>query len=390
VIRQPAVSGGDAPRVLYLSLETLRPGQASHTHVRTIADGLGAAGLPTRLIAQELAEGAPRDSRIGRLLRYLTLSLRGLAALRSVDVAYVRAHPAALPFSFVARLLGKPVVHEVNGRTADIGVSYGLPGWLTAGLNWVQIVQYRWAAGVVAVTPGLKAWLAAILGRDDTLHLVPNGADGALFRPDAPGGPQIDGDYALFFGGLVAWHGVETMLAAVRQPAWPAALRLVVVGDGQLAPQLRQAAAADPRILALGYLPKTELAGLAARAYTVLCPIEPHGARDEGGVAPLKLFEGMAAGRPVIVTELPFQADLVRRHGCGLVVPTADPVALAEAAATLIRERASADAMGRQGRTAVETLYDWRFRVADTVAVLQNLVAGDRMRRGRRGRLRPD
>ncbi|KUL94122.1 hypothetical protein DK26_20755 [Bosea sp. WAO] len=387
MIGQPAVSGDDAPRVLYLSLETLRPGQASHTHVRTIADGLGANGLPTRLIAQELPDGAPPDSRIGRMLRYVSLTLRALAALKSTDIAYVRAHPAALPFSFVARLLGKPVVHEVNGRTADIGVSYGLPGWVTAGLNWVQIVQYRSAAAVVAVTPGLKAWLAAILGRDETLHLIPNGADGALFQPAAPGGPQIDGDYALFFGGLVAWHGVDTMLAAVRQPAWPAELRLVVVGDGQLAPRVRQAAAADPRILALGYLPKTELAGLAARAFTVLCPIEPHGARDEGGVAPLKLFEGMAAGRPVIVTELPFQADLVRRHGCGLVIPTADPVALAEAAATLVRDRTSADAMGGRGRTAVETLYDWRFRVADTVAMLRNLVVRERRRQGRR--LRP-
>lgn len=384
------MSGDAAPRVLYLSLETLRPGQASHTHVQTIAKGLDAAGLPTRLIAQELVEGAPPDSKIGRLLRYAALSLRALAALRTVDIAYVRAHPAALPFSLAARLLGKPVVHEVNGRTADIGVSYGLPSWVTSGLNAVQTAQYRWAAGLVAVTPGLKTWLAAMLGRDDTLHLVPNGADGALFRPDAPGGPQIGGDYVLFFGGLVAWHGVETMLAAVGQPAWPAGLRLVVAGDGQLGPQLRQAAAADPRILALGYLPKTELAGLAGRALAILCPIEPHGARDEGGVAPLKLFEGMAAGRPVIVTELPFQADLVRRHECGLVIPTAAPAALAAAAASLVRERAAADAMGQRGRTAVETIYDWRYRVADTVAIMRELVSQTRKRRGSRGQFRSD
>lgn len=364
---------GVAPRIVYLSLETLRPGQASHTHVRIIADGLASAGLPTCLIAQELTPGTRSASRLARFTGYLTLSLRALAALRCADLAYVRAHPAALPFSWLARLWGKPVVHEVNGRTADLGVSYKLPNWITTTLSAAQTIQYKWAAALVVVTPGLKDWLGATIGRSERVHLVPNGADGTTFTPEAKGGPKIEGDYALFFGGLVAWHGVDTMLAAVNSPAWPAGLRLVIAGDGQCGPALRKAAARDARIFAPGYLPKPELAGLAANAFAILCPIEAHGARDEGGVAPLKLFEGMAAGRPVVVTDLPFQAELVREQGCGLVVPPADPTALAEALVTLLRNRSDADAMGRRGRSAIETRYDWRFRVADTVDLLRDI-----------------
>lgn len=368
-----ALPGKSAPCVVYLSLERLRPGQASHTHVRIIADGLAAADLPTRLIAHEAAEGAAPDSRLRRLARYVTLSFRALAALPSADIAYVRAHPAALLFSFIARLLGKPVVHEVNGRPADIGVSYGLPRWTTAVLSSFQIAQYRWAAGLVAVTPGLKTWLAAVTGRSDNLHLVPNGADGTVFRPDAAGELPIAGDYVLFFGGLVAWHGVDAMLASARLPAWPSDVRLVIAGDGQRSPEVQSAAEADSRIVAPGYLPKAALAGLAARALAILCPIERHGARDEGGVAPLKLFEGMAAGRPVIVTDLPFQADLVREHDCGLVIPAAAPASLATAVAALARDKEAADAMGKRGRIAIETQYDWRFRVTDTVTLLRDL-----------------
>lgn len=358
------------PRIVYLSLETLRPGHAAHTHVRTIADGLAAAGLPTVLVARDVPAGAGPGSRLLRFAGYLTLSVRALAALRKADIAYVRAHPALLPFAWLARLLGKPVVHEVNGRTADLAVTYGLPGWVTAALSSAQTRQYIWAAALVAVTPGLKDWLAAIVGREDRLHLVPNGADGAMFRPGAAATRVIEGDYALFFGGLVAWHGIDTLLAAVKSPAWPPGLQLVVAGDGQRGPALRKAAESDSRIVALGYLPKDELAGLAARAFCILCPIESHGARDQGGVAPLKLFEGMAAGRPIIATELPFQADLIRRYDCGLVIPAAAPEALAEAAAMLLQDRAGADAMGRRGRAAIETEYDWRFRIADTVRLL--------------------
>lgn len=360
-------------RAVYLSLEALVPGQASHTHVRTIADGLGAHGIPTTLIAQEIAPGARRPI-LARLALFARLTLAGLHALRQADVAYVRAHPFALAFAFGARLMGKPVVHEINGRTDDIGVTYGLPAALTGILRAMQHRQYRRAAALVAVTPGLAEWATGIVAGTVPVHVVPNGADGTTFRPDAPlEGEAIAGPYVLFFGGLVAWHGLATMLAATREDDWPEGVRLIVVGDGPGRDEL--AAAVSQRIIAAGYRPRTEVAGLAARALGVLCPIEGHGARAQGGVAPLKLFEGMASGRPVIATDLPFQGDLVREVGCGLVIPAGDTKALAQAVARLAADPAAADAMGRAGRHAVETRFDWRYRVVDVAMILRGSCA---------------
>lgn len=371
----PALPPEGAPRVVYFSLERLRPSQASYTHVRVIAEGLNAEGVPTRLVAVEAGPQQPSRSRLGRLTSYLSLTRHALRALKDADIAYIRAHPAAVVFSLIARLRGKPVVHEVNGRTEDIGVTYGLPRWVTQLLNAVQIAQYRWAAGLIAVTPGLQDWLASLLGSDAKLHLVPNGADGKRFHPAATGGPAIEGRYALFFGGLVAWHGIDTMLAALRHQDWPEGVKLVIAGDGPGAPEVRAAAKQETRLIAPGYLPSSELAGLAARAFVILCPINNHGSRNLGGVAPLKLFEGMASGRPVIATDLPFQAELVRAHQCGLVIPPADPAALARAVKVLVGDDPRADEMGRNGRRAVETEFDWRYRVADTVAVVRGVFA---------------
>lgn len=355
-------------RAVYLSLEALVPGQASHTHVRTIADGLPNEGVATTLIAQEIAPGQRRPI-LARLALFARLTLAGLKALRQADVAYLRAHPFALCFAFAARRMGKPVVHEINGRTDDIGVTYGLPSALTGMLRAMQHRQYRRAAALVAVTPGLAEWARGV-APEAPVHVVPNGADGTTFRPDAPlAGTPVEGRYVLFFGGLVAWHGLTTMIAATREPDWPEGVRLVVVGNGPGRDEL--AAAASGRIVAAGYRPRAEVAGLAARALAVLCPIEGHGARSEGGVAPLKLFEGMASGRPVIATDLPFQGDLVRETGCGLVIPPGDAKALAGAIATLAADPAAADAMGRAGRKAVETRFDWRYRVADVAAILR-------------------
>ncbi|MBN8942087.1 MAG: glycosyltransferase [Rhizobiales bacterium] len=364
-------------RIVYLSVEPLVPGQGPHTHVRIVADGLSAAGLPTVLVAQEIAPGA-RKSMLFRLWLYTRLTLAALVQLMRSDIAYVRAHPAALLFSGIARIMGKPVVHEINGRTDDIGVTYGLPTWVTRMLRGAQNWQYGHAAALIAVTPGLAAWVVGVVGDDKRVHVVPNGADGTVFRPDAPGGPVIAQPYVVFFGGLVAWHGITTMLAATQSDSWPQGVLLVVVGEGAGGQAVAAAAASNRRVVAAGYLPRAAVAGLAARALAVLCPIEGHGARSAGGVAPLKLFEGMASGRPVIVTDLPFQGDLVRELDCGLVIPPADVGALATAIGAIVADSTRADAMGRNGRIAIETRFDWRYRVEDVAAVLRDCVAARR------------
>ncbi|MCR4523808.1 MULTISPECIES: glycosyltransferase family 4 protein [Bosea] len=358
---------GTRPKVVYLCLESLQPGQAAATHVHAIANNLG---LPVALFAVHAKADEPRRSALRRLSDYARLSWQAFIALRRADIAYVRAHPAALAFSTGARLLGKPIVHEVNGRTADIGVSHGLLPIATRLLTWIQHRQYRTASMLVTVTPGLQSWLRETIGSKIDVRLIPNGADSEEFKPGAVGGPTIAGDYAFFFGGLVAWHGVDTMLSAISDPSWPPNVKLVVAGHGPGLASVRAAAEHDQRVIALGYLPKPDIAGLAARALVNLCPIERHGRREEGGVAPLKLFESMASGRPVIASDLPYQAEVVRDNACGLVFPSANPVALAGAVAQVAADRTEATTMGARGRRAVEMQYDWRYRAADTAALL--------------------
>lgn len=363
----PSQRDATHPKVVYLCLESLQPGQAAATHVHAIADNLG---LPVTLFAAHAKADEPRRSALRRLSDYARLSWQAFIALRRADIAYVRAHPAALAFSTGAWLLRKPIVHEVNGRTADIGVSHGLLPVATQLLTWIQHRQYRAASALVTVTPGLQNWLRETIGGKIDVRLIPNGADSEQFTPGATGGPTIAGDYAFFFGGLVAWHGVDTMLSAVADARWPSDVKLVVAGHGPGLASVMAAVGRDRRVIALGYLPKSDIAGLAARALANLCPIEGHGRREEGGVAPLKLFESMASGRPVIASDLPYQAEVVRDNACGLVFPAADPGALAGAVAAIAADRTAAATMGARGRRAVEMQYDWRYRAADTAALL--------------------
>lgn len=360
--------GDPKPRVVYLSLEPLIPGQASHTHVHVVAAGLARLGHATRLIAEERSVGDALGG--GKLSRYWRLSWRCVRALQDADVLYVRAHPAAILSALAGRLSGKSVIQEANGKTEDIGVSYGLGRIARRFLSILQDWQFRHATAIVTVTPGLAAWLRSSAGCRVPVHVVTNGADGQVFHPDARPARPLEGRYLMFFGGLVAWHGIGTMLAAVKSRQWPADVRLAIAGQGAGLPAIEAAARLDPRILPLGYIDQRELAGLVAQAAAVLCPVEGQGGRDIFGVAPLKMFEAMAAGRPIIAADLPFLATLVRRVNCGIVVPVADPEALAAAAADLVADPARAEAMGQRGRAAIESHYDWRFRIEDISRIM--------------------
>jgi glycosyltransferase involved in cell wall biosynthesis len=132
----------------------------------------------------------------------------------------------------------------------------------------------------------------------------------------------------------------------------------LVIGRGSAADSLDIPADLVDRVLWLDRMPQRELPPFIRNARMGFAPITDPGGRSRTGVIPLKLIEMMACAAPVIVTDLPGQADLVREAGCGVVIPTDDAHALALAVAALARS-ADAAAIGRRGRAMAEARYTW-------------------------------
>jgi glycosyltransferase involved in cell wall biosynthesis len=360
----PSIDPAKAPRLAYLALETPVPGQAAHTHIHEIILGLQANGWAVeRFFATRSGASAGRSFAI-RLADYVGVQRRLVRALPHVDVVFVRGHFMAFAAALWARAAGKVVVHEINGATEDVVVTYPWMRPFRAVMRHLQRWQLRAADAIFAVTPGLAEWARLEAGHD-RVHLVPNGANVNLFTPEGPR-HQVRGTYVVFVGGLVRWHGVGTMLAALRDEAWPPGVDLVIVGDGVERDRLVAAEGAEPRLCWLRRQDYAKVPDILRGALAALVPIEDPRGRSSRGVLPLKMYEAMACGVPVVATDLPGQSELVRDEGAGLVVPVGDPGALAGAVAALANDPGAARRMGAAGARAVRARHSWQHR-ADAI-----------------------
>ncbi|WP_449376105.1 glycosyltransferase family 4 protein [Bosea thiooxidans] len=331
-------------------------------------------GWQIELFATTRGGASARSSFLQRLLDYGRVQFSLLCRLHEFDAIFVRSHFMALPLALAAHWRKLPIVQEINGKPADIGVTYPALKPFSALFSWLYRAQYRRAAHLLAVTPGLADWAKVFAGHG-RVSLVSNGANTALFKPEGPTGP-VEGRYVVFVGGLVAWHGIGTMLAALKEPDWPADLRLVIVGDGIERDKVENALS-DPRLVWLGRQPYDAVPAILRGALAALCVIENQDGRSSSGVAPLKLFEAMACGIPVIASDLPFQADLVREAAAGTIVPPGNPRAIAAAVRTLSAATDKASELGSNGAGFVDREASWQQRGAQIDRILLATLPAD-------------
>jgi glycosyltransferase involved in cell wall biosynthesis len=217
----------------------------------------------------------------------------------------------------------------------------------------------------------MAEWLRRDIGHA-RVTAVTNGANTKLFKPS---GKQAAERFVVFFGGLTIWHGIETMIDAVRHPDWPPGVLLHIIGTGLRRPEVEAAVSAGLPVRYRGPQAYEDIPGLIAGASAGLVPITNPQNRSATGVLPLKLYEVAASGLPVIATDLPGQADFVRQYHCGIVIPPGDAAALAGAVKEIAADPERSREMGRRGAEAVQAEHSWDARGGEVDAALRAMLA---------------
>lgn len=359
--------------IAYLCLQQTKEGQASHAHVHEIIQGLTKLGWSVTLYEPHWPVRNSASGYVARLLEFGLVQWRLWLSIFKVDAVYMRQHPCLLPSVLVAKMFRKPVVMENNGPREDLYIAYPFSRRFSYFFGWVTRLLFQLADAAVTVTPELADMLRGET-RNGRIHVIPNAANVDVFRPDAVCCRQMPEHYVLFFGALTKWHDIPTIVAACMEADWPKGVDVVIAGDGSQRHVVEQAAASCSSIKYAGVIPYREMPGVIAKSELVLVTGCNFGGRAAWGLSPLKLFEAMASGVPVLVTDLPGQADVVREHRCGLVIPERDPAALAKAVTRLWEDKELRAAMGHRAREAAVTDYSWALRSKATSDILSSLV----------------
>ena len=275
--------------------------------------------------------------------------LRALGALvrlmRDIRPHVVHTHTAKAGFlgRLAARLAGIPVVvHTFHGH-----VFHGYFGPLKTGVFiWLERLAARLSDAILTISDGLRDDLIGYrIAPPERIRVVPLGLKlqpltriGELrgrFRREC--GYSTDAPLVGIIGRLVPIKNHELFLQAARQvhEALPEA-RFVVVGGGERQPELESLAASlslSDVVSFTGW--RRDLPAIYADLDTLVIS-----SRNEG--TPVSIIEAMAAGVPVVATAVGGVPDLLRGGDLGMLVPSDDPAALADAIGAALAARQSA------------------------------------------------
>ena len=379
------------------------------TRVEKEARSLAAAGYRVTVVADAgagLPEHERRDGievrRVARRgprlpgLRFVLHEARLFRVLRKLgpDVFHAHDSNALVAVASAARALRVPFVYDAHdlwlGRPRrERSRLYFLLSQLTYTLVERWLVPR--AAAVLTVSDPIARHLERRY-RLDHVHLVPNypeltGPVRAKELRALAGGSSIAGGrrVALYLGGLMGGRGLEQLVDALRVAR---STQLVLLGDGPLASALVDRAAgfgAGDRLHLLEPVGPDEVIAYAASADIGVSPIVPSCLNYRYSL-PNKLFQYMAAGLPVVASDLPQVREVVEGAGCGLVVDTTRPELIAAAIERLAGDPDAARAMGRRGRAAVQDRYNWSAAAATLLRSYAGLSAHPVLHRTGHGR----
>jgi glycosyltransferase involved in cell wall biosynthesis len=375
---------------LYLAVQghrvTIVASPVSYLTGETATKGPSHTGHPNITILRPPVYRALHRSFVHRVFNFLSFMISSFwtgLRVREVDLVWGTSPPIfqGVTAWALARLKRVPFLFEIRDLWPAFAVAVGVltNPLLIRASEWLERFLYRRADTLMVNSPGFTEHVKARGAQQ--VQLIANGSDTRMFHPRDDGhdfrqAHNLEGKYVALYAGA---HGMSNdlgvLLAAADKLKDQPEIAIVLLGDGKEKPQLIELAAQMglENVCFIPSLPKDQMSEALAAAdacIAILKPIEMYKT-----VYPNKVFDYMAAGRPVILAIDGVIREVVESAQGGIAVPPGDAEALGDAIRLLAGDHQKGIILGQNGRRYIQTHFD-RTVVAEKLNILIQRMVG--------------
>lgn len=312
------------------------------------------------------------------------LSVKRQLAVRRPAILYQRHGRFVVAGTILSRFLSIPLVLEYNGSEVWISKHWD-PVRFRGILQLCEEVCLKTAFLIVVVSDALRDELIQRGVPSERILVNPNAVDPTVFQPGR-GGREMRTDLGFassdivvgFVGSFSYWHGIAILQRAItalmkgpKTRSGPTQLRFLLVGDGLLQAETRQALREYEQtgaVVFTGILPHHRIPS-ALDVCDIL--VSPHVPMPDGSPffgSPTKIFEYMAMGKAIVASNLDQLSQLLDHGFTALLVPPGNEVELAAAIEVLANDPELRGRLGQNARARALDRHTWRINSAGVLA----------------------
>lgn len=328
--------------------------------------GLAAAGHKVHLVVAD-GQGAEESDGVhiidaghsrGRLERMVGATRRVLTRALEIDADVYHLHdPELMPAGLALKRRGKHVIYDSHeDLPQQILSKHYLPMVVrhpvSRATSFYEDFACRKFDTVVAATPVIRDKFAC--AGIDAVDINNFPLLGELETNISWRNKERE---ICYVGGISATRGIREIVAAMEHLRSDANLNLAGrFSEGHVREAVRQTPGWT-KVNELGFQPRSGVRDILSRSIAGLVTLQPTSAYLDS--LPVKMFEYMSAGLPVIASDFPLWREIIEGHECGICVDPLDPKAIASAIDRLVENPDMASRMGENGRNAVLERYNW-------------------------------
>lgn len=294
------------------------------------------------------------------------------AQRRNADIYHFH-DPELIPVGLMLRRAGRTVVYDVHEDfPRDILFKDYLPMWSRRLLGWLMeraesVACSRFSA-IVCVTPAITERFQSINSRTVTVHNYPYPEELISESPN----PWKDRAAAVsYVGTITPQRGIAEMVRAMA--CLPAGLQVTLEIAGDVVHHEVKQLPGWRRVRFHGVLDQLSTYRLLRNVRAGLILMHPIPTFVD--CMPVKIFEYMGAGIPVIASDFPLWREMLRGMDCALFVDPLDPRAIAQAIEYVLTHPEAAEEMGRRGQVAVAKKFNWNTQAQKLVDLYTSLAS---------------